>query len=359
MYPLTITTETKTYPIYIGHQLRFQVKSMLQENTISFDKILVITDDNVAPLYLDDVIRSFNSDIVYSYIVKNGEQAKSFNNYIHIQTYAIERNLTRNSLIIALGGGVIGDLAGFVAATFLRGVNYIQMPTTILAHDSAVGGKVAINHDLGKNLIGSFYQPAMVMYDLETLQTLPRRQQLAGFAELIKHALIDEDNSLLTKLQYQSLEQLFTDKVFLSEALYQGMKVKATIVNKDEKEAGIRKYLNFGHTLGHAIESETNYRVLHGEAVIIGMLFALYVSEIHFNKDLNFKGLKSWFEKLGYETHLPTTLNPEDLVVQMKKDKKVTDNQINMVLLEEIGKPTLQTFNDETIKQFLENFYSE
>jgi 3-dehydroquinate synthase len=358
MASLIISTKEKSYPIYIGNGLRYQIQTILEKNAIPYDSVLIITDDNVAPLYLSDVAKGLKAP-VHTFIVNNGEEAKSFANYITIQTYAIQKKLTRQSLIIALGGGVIGDLAGFIAATFLRGISYIQMPTTILAHDSAVGGKVAINHDLGKNLIGAFYHPQAVVYDLETLNSLPRRQQMSGFAEVIKHGLIDKDQALLPFISGKDQDELFSDYHFLREILSHGMKIKAEIVKKDEKETNIRKFLNFGHTLGHAIESESNYRYLHGEAVIIGMIFALYVSEVYFSKELGFQKYKTWFEKLGYETSIPPSLPITNLIEKMKVDKKVVANHIHMILLRDIGEPVVVRFTTEEITEFMHLFIRE
>jgi 3-dehydroquinate synthase len=355
---LKISTKDISYPIYINDGLRYEISTLLEKHTIEYDSVLIITDDNVAALYLDEVARSFQSP-VHTIIVKAGEAAKSFSNYIKIQTFAIEKRLTRQSLIVALGGGVIGDLAGFIAATYLRGVRYIQMPTTILAHDSAVGGKVAINHELGKNLIGAFHQPSMVLYDLETLKTLPRRQLLSGLAEVIKHALIEKDQELLSLVANKGEEELVHNPQFLGDILTHGMKVKAEIVSLDEKEANVRKFLNFGHTLGHAIESESNYRFLHGEAVIIGMLFAIFISEKYFNINLEFQKFKNWFIKLGYETDVPTSLATSKLVERMKVDKKVIANQISMVLLRNLGEPEVISFEAEEITEYLTIFKSE
>jgi 3-dehydroquinate synthase len=360
MKRLNVETKEKTYPIYIGEGIRYQVKELVDKQSLTYSSVLIVTDDNVAPLYLQNVIKSFASSIkVVHYIIPNGEASKSIEHFYNIQTFAIEKGLDRNSLLIALGGGVVGDLGGFVASTFMRGIPFVQMPTTILAHDSAVGGKVAINHELGKNLIGSFYQPILVLYDTETLFTLPKRQLLSGYAEVIKHALLDKDPSFLQLLKSKQVNELFSDPTLLSTVLTRGMTLKASIVKGDEKEKNDRKYLNLGHTLGHAIESETNYHFLHGEAIIVGMLFSIFISERYYKKDLGYQSFKHWFEEIGYETKLPSSVSIRDLVHRMSKDKKANGALINFILLREIGQPSIVAFSQEQMRHFLETFFSE
>src|SRR5690625_191966 len=270
MKTLTVKSSTNEYNVYIGQQIRHQLTDYLSDH---YTAILIITDESVAKLYLDDILNNFSNNHVYQTTIKAGEASKNIHTYHQLQTDALSYGLDRQSLIIALGGGVVGDLAGFVAATFMRGIDYVQIPTTILAHDSSVAGKVAINHDLGKNLIGSFYPPTAVIYDVETLASLPVREIRSGVAEIVKEGLI-ADPELFEHLIAIDLEHLDMEK--LSEYLLKGIHVKANIVERDERESGERKYLNLGHTLAHAIEAEYKYgQITHGEAVAIGLLFAM------------------------------------------------------------------------------------
>ncbi|RKQ13964.1 3-dehydroquinate synthase [Oceanobacillus bengalensis] len=347
---MVIHSSSNSYKIILGEQIRFALSDFLSKD---YSSVFVITDEKVAALYLADIIGNFSSKKVYESIIPHGEQSKSIESFYKLQTEAITNGLDRNSLIIALGGGVVGDLAGFIAATFMRGIDYIQIPTTILAHDSSVGGKVAINHELGKNLIGSFYPPVAVIYDIDTLKSLGEREVRSGYAEIVKEALIADESMfntlLMTNICSVSNEQL-------QEHLAYGINVKANIVEADEKESGIRKYLNLGHTLAHALESELGYGALtHGEAVAIGLLFSLHVSEDVFQHPLPFQELYTWLSDNGYPTSLHAW-NVDSLISKMKSDKKTVNKKIQMVLLKEIGKPTTKEIDDLSMKAYLVSF---
>lgn len=350
---IVVNSTTHAYKIYIGENIRFNLKQYLSKE---YSSIMVVTDDLVAKLYVSDIIGNFKKERIFHEIIPAGEQSKSIANYYNLQTKAIKNELDRKSLIIALGGGVVGDLAGFVAATYMRGIDYIQIPTTILAHDSSVGGKVAINHELGKNLIGSFYSPLAVIYDVNTLQTLGESEVRSGYAELVKEALI-ADKTFFNMLMETNLSDLSSEQ--LVEQLRAGIKIKAAIVESDEKEAGIRKYLNLGHTLGHALEAELGYGVLtHGEAVAIGLLFALRVSEQTFSIELPYEPLLNWLQKNGYPLNLPP-VKREALIDKMKSDKKSTNKTVQMVLLENISEPIVMEINDTDLHQYLKSFIEE
>ncbi|HLR73220.1 MAG TPA: 3-dehydroquinate synthase [Pseudogracilibacillus sp.] len=353
MKQLRVNTSTHDYTISIDEHIRFKLTDFL---TKKYSKILIITDDQIAPLYLSDVYEGLQGEDVVHTIIPSGEATKSIEYYYQLQTTALENRLDRHSLIIALGGGVIGDLSGFVASTFMRGIDYIQMPTTILAHDSSVGGKVAINHELGKNLIGSFYPPVAVIYDVHMVQTLPEHEIRSGYAELVKEAYIS-DEGFLKQLLSQPLTSISKNE--LMEHLYQGVKVKANIVEQDEKEMDIRKFLNFGHTLAHAMEASLGYgRVTHGEAVAIGMLFALKVSEQVYQVDLQYHHLYTWLEKNNYPLSL-FKIDIEKLIHLMKLDKKTLNKNIQFVLLKEIGEPTVYTMEESYLKETLQLFKKE
>lgn len=320
MKSVPVTTETKSYQVFIEAGLRLKVGQFIERQLSEpVSSIFIITDRTVARHYLGEVKKSLASYPLFESVIAVGEASKSFRVYEQLLTEALSHGLDRQSMIIALGGGVVGDVAGFVAATYMRGIRYVQVPTTLLAHDSSVGGKVAINHPLGKNMIGAFHQPEMVLYDPETFETLPLREWRSGFAEVMKHGLIQAPSFYdWLREQVQSFEGLTTED--LNEMLARSIAVKAAIVSKDEQEMDIRAYLNFGHTLGHAIETELGYgRISHGEAVVIGMVFALRLSERVFQCQLPCKLLSSWLAQLGYETAIPNDLLAKDLVETMKK----------------------------------------
>lgn len=356
MINLTVKTTLKTYPVYIGVGAIQQLSTLLKDNSFNFTKIFIITDETVGELYLPTVLKSLSDFSVETIKVPSGEKAKSFDVYYECQTAALKYKLDRHSLILALGGGAVGDLAGFVAATFMRGIPFIQIPTTILAHDSAVGGKVAINHPAGKNMIGSFYQPEAVIYDTKFLESLPIHEKRSGFAEVIKHGLI-QDNSFYEWLKgnISSLNHFSEEE--LVRFLARGIEIKSAIVAEDEKETGVRAYLNFGHTLGHAIEAELGYgKITHGEAVLIGMLFALQLSKKYAGLQFETEPFYEWIHKLGYQVVLPKGLVFDQLIDRMKSDKKSIGQQIRMVLLKEIGKPLLFEFTEEEMQLELEIF---
>lgn len=354
METLSISTSSKTYPLYIGSGIRFNIQSYINDLGSEFSSVFIITDANVEPLFLNDIKKSLTDfNKIYSYVVPSGEESKSFQIFYDCHSFALENELDRKSLLIALGGGVVGDLAGFVAATYMRGIPFIQMPTTLLAHDSSVGGKVAINHPLGKNMIGAFYQPEAVIYDTEMLLTLPEDQWRSGFAEVIKHALIwDEEFYNWLKQEVPSLHELRGEK--LQHALAKGISVKAQVVGQDEKESGIRAFLNFGHTLAHALEADLGYGTLsHGDAVAIGMLFAIRLSQEYYQKDLGLETYRKWFKQYNFPD-IPKNLNANALIQLMKKDKKAQSGSIQMVLMKNIGEVEIVKLTDEFVYKFLE-----
>src|SRR5699024_6365005 len=234
MKRLQVNASARSYEVSVGGELRFQLNNFIKKD---YSKILIVTDDVIVSLYLDDVLNNFSE--AKTYIIHTGEASKTLDMYSQLQTYLLNHHFDRNGLIIFLGGGVVGDLAGFVAATYMRGIDYIQIPTTILAHDSSMGGKVAINHELGKNLIGSFYPPQMVLYDVQTLQSLKHEEIRSGYAELVKEALI-ADETFYRALLDTNLTKI--DSFKLVAHLRKGIEIKAKIVEEDEKETGIRKY---------------------------------------------------------------------------------------------------------------------
>jgi 3-dehydroquinate synthase len=254
-------------------------------------------------------------------------------------SFALQQRLDRASVVLALGGGVVGDLAGFVASTFMRGIPFVQLPTTVLAHDSSVGGKVAINHPLGKNMIGAFYQPVAVIYDTSTLNTLPAREISSGFAEVLKHAFI-WDPSFVDWLEKHSIQCLNLKEPYLTESLSRASAIKSEVVKQDERESGLRAILNFGHTFGHAFEALGNYQMFsHGEAVSIGMALAAVVSERVYGAKVS-RPIISLLKSFGLPVDwhgLPWSF--EEVLHKMYLDKKVREDKLRLVLLKEMGQP--------------------
>lgn len=354
MRKIKVSSESFQYDIYIGSFLTDLIEKELSTTFKRVTKIMIVCDETISRLYLEsflEVVRKHKETVVQ--IVPSGEKAKTFSVFEKCISTAIQEGLDRHSLIIAFGGGAVGDVAGFVAATFMRGIRYVQIPTTLLAHDSAVGGKTAINHPLGKNMVGAFHQPEAVYYDLNFLKTLPIRERLSGFAELIKHGLIG-DRTLLNVLIENVKSIDFQDLSFWEEVIEKGIKVKARIVEQDAEEKNIRALLNFGHTLGHAIENLSQYSISHGEAVLKGMVFALGVSEDKHTLMIPSSDLVYWFRQLGYDTTIPASMSIGELIEQMKRDKKSIGGAIQFILLKQIEQPYETRMDDTDLVRYLE-----
>ncbi|NRR03081.1 3-dehydroquinate synthase [Brevibacillus sp. RS1.1] len=338
---LTVELGERSYEIVIGEGLLDQASALLVEAGIaSTSKLMIVTDENVAVHYLEPllgVLRQHGYQ-AHSAVIAAGEQSKSLTVYERLMTEAIDAGLDRKSAVLALGGGVVGDLAGFVAATYMRGIDFVQMPTTLLAHDSSVGGKVAINHPLGKNLIGAFHQPKVVIYDTKALHSLPKREVAAGFAEVVKHGLI-ADAAFVDWLEDNADRLWQLDSELLGKAIEKGCAVKAAIVSQDETEQGQRALLNLGHTFGHAFEALSAYSTLnHGEAISIGMCLAAKVAErIGFAETGVYHRTKRMMELFHLPTAWPGNLSPKAVLEAMKRDKKTVGGKLALVLPRAIG----------------------
>lgn len=327
----------RSYPIYIGPGL-LDRPELLQRH-IKGKGVLVVTNTTVAPLYLDKVVADIKHGganvIVESVILPDGEKYKDMETLMKIFDKAIETRMDRKCTLVALGGGVIGDMCGFAAASYLRGVNFIQIPTTLMAQvDSSVGGKTGVNHPLGKNMIGSFYQPQCVLIDTDTLNTLPDRELASGVGEIIKYGLIRD--AAFFEWQEKNMEALLTrDPGALSYAIKRSCEIKAEIVSLDEKEGGLRAILNLGHTFGHAIEAGLGYgEWLHGEAVSAGMVMAADMSRrLGWIDDALQKRILSLIERAKVPTAPPTTLSVDTFKNLMAVDKKVSNGELRMILL--------------------------
>jgi 3-dehydroquinate synthase len=338
MQTLHIQLKTRTYPIYIGEGLLSQIQ--LIEPHLKQKHVAVVTNTTVAPLYLESLLSLLKQHgiKVFPIILPDGESYKNQETLNLIYDALLKEKCERTVTLIALGGGVIGDITGYAAATYLRGVPFIQIPTTLLSQvDSSVGGKTGINHPMGKNMIGAFYQPQCVIADIDTLKTLPSREFSAGMAEVIKYGLIrDETFFDWLEKNIEGLMQL--NPSLLVEAIERSCQNKADVVEIDEHESGIRATLNLGHTFGHAIENAMGYGVwLHGEAVATGMVMAAHLSKLMgWLKDAEFNRIV----KLLKEAKLlidPPKISEDQYMHLMSLDKKVVDGKIRLVLQKGIG----------------------
>lgn len=350
----------RSYPIYIGEDLISQPQYFLDH--ISSKHIFIVSNEKVAPLYLESVLSSCNKLKCEYEILPDGEQYKNINSMEILYSSLLEKHCDRHTTLIALGGGVVGDVTGFAAATYQRGVNFIQVPTTLLAQvDSSVGGKTGVNHPLGKNMIGSFYQPRCVIADLNTLNTLDDRELSAGIAEIIKYGLI-RDTEFFSWLENNIQKLVGRDPASLAYAVYRSCENKAQIVAEDELEqTGKRALLNFGHTFGHAIETAMGYgNWLHGEAVGCGMLMAARLSiKQGWLNEQDYIRIETLIEKANLPTSVPDKMVSNDFVQHMSVDKKVRDGKVYLVLLKGIGDAVLTAdLKGDSFKDNLQEYCS-
>lgn len=346
MQTISISTG-KPYQVLIGTGLLARTGTLLNEFS-NVRKVAVVTDDRVAPLYLQTVTDSFSEPIAVSHIiVRHGETAKCADNLMTLLSFFCQEGLTRTDLVIALGGGVIGDLTGFAASCYLRGIRYVQIPTTLLAQvDSSVGGKTAINIPEGKNLVGSFYQPSKVLCDTDTLDTLTPEDFSGGLGEVIKYGCI-WDASLFEQIGRMQ------DKAVRAEVVARCIQIKADIVAQDEHDTGLRMILNFGHTLGHAVEKYHHYRdYTHGEGVAIGMVAITRMAE---SKGLTPIGCADRMEALCKACGLPTACDvpKEELLRTCALDKKNMGAELRLILLNDIGSCRIVSMSQTEFSDFL------
>jgi 3-dehydroquinate synthase len=341
MRSLNVALGERSYPIYIGHHL-LDASELLNRH-IDSRHVLIVTNEIVAPLYLSMVQESLPGCSVATVVLPDGEIHKTMDTAMKVIDTLISLKMSRNTHIVALGGGVVGDLAGFVAACYQRGIPFIQIPTTLLAQvDSSVGGKTAVNHPLGKNMIGAFYQPKCVIADMTTLQTLPDREFSAGLAEVIKYGLIrDPDFFEWLELHIDDLLNQDLDK--LGYAVERSCFNKAEVVASDERESGLRATLNLGHTFGHALETGMGYgEVLHGEAVAIGICLAADLSRrLGWLTDTDVARIVALLERARLPVTPPADLGVDDYLEHMSVDKKNVEGQLRFILLKKIGWATL------------------
>ncbi|MDF7670382.1 3-dehydroquinate synthase [Orbaceae bacterium ESL0721] len=335
---LDVTLGERNYPISIGKGLLNQFNHfMLPPNS----RVLIATNTTIAPLYLTKLTTMLEANGVKtdSIIVPDGEKYKTVETWNTILTALLSGNHTRQTTLIALGGGVIGDVVGFAASAYQRGIKFIQVPTTLLAQvDSSVGGKTAINHPLGKNMIGAFYQPQAVVIDIDCLKTLPARELSAGLAEVIKYGII-LDAEFFNWLESHIDDLLRLDPEAVSYCIYHCCKLKAEVVIADETEQNLRAILNLGHTYGHAIEAELGYgNWLHGEAVSVGILMAAQTANLLGKMSLSdIDRIKNLLQRAGLPVTRPETMPPAAYLPHMLRDKKVLSGQLRLVIPTKIG----------------------
>ncbi|MES2624112.1 MAG: 3-dehydroquinate synthase [Pseudomonadota bacterium] len=348
METLTVDLGERSYPIHIGSDLLSRRDLILPH--FKSRQVCIVTNDTVAPLYLEklkSILGDFQVEVV---ILKDGEKYKTLETVTQVYDSLLKQNFSRSSTLIALGGGVIGDMTGFAAATYQRGVNFIQIPTTLLAQvDSSVGGKTGVNRPLGKNMVGAFYQPKCVLADISTLNTLAERELKAGLAEVVKYGLINNPEFFAWIEQNLAL-LLSRDADALKHAILVSCAEKARIVASDEREEGIRAILNFGHTFGHAIETATGYSEwLHGEAVATGMVMASDLSwRLGLLEQKDAQRIKKIIAASGLPVK-PPSIDVSTFLSLMGKDKKADQGNIKFILLDAIGKARVQAGVDPSL----------
>lgn len=360
---VTVQLDERSYPILIGPGLIDQTGARMAP-VMSGKRAFVVTDDSVAPLYLDRLLASLDkAGITHLHtVLPHGESTKDFPHLEALLDAMLEARCERSTMVVALGGGVVGDLTGFAAAILQRGVDFVQVPTTLLAQvDSSVGGKTGINTHHGKNLVGAFHQPRLVLADTQVLTTLPRRQVLAGYAEVVKYGCIDEPE-FFAWLEENGAQVIVGDEAARRHAVAVSCRAKARIVAADEREGGVRALLNLGHTFGHALEAETGFsgELLHGEAVAIGMVMAFRLSaRLGLAPVEDAARLERHLAKVG----LPTGLNRnrvwdvDRLVHHMAGDKKVKNGKVTFVLAKGIGQSVLsRDVPQDAVRAMLEDF---
>ncbi len=360
---LNIETKTQKYPIFIGRKLSTKVSQIAKSNSINFKKCLLVIDNNVPKKFIYNIKKSLKNKIIYIYYFKASEKNKNINSVNNILEILLNKNFSREDTLISVGGGITGDISGFAASLFKRGLKFINIPTTLLSQvDSSIGGKTGVNTKYGKNLIGSFYQPQLVISDTQFLKTLPEREIICGYGEILKHSLIG-NKKFYNFLNKNKNRILNLSSPFLEKAIYESCKIKKIVVEKDEKEQGLRKILNFGHSFAHAFEATLGFskKLNHGEAVILGIKAALNFSIItkHMNKD-EYYSIMNHINNSDLPSSIRKFFSTKDLnkiLSFMTKDKKNRSDKINLVLLRKIGDPIIdKEYSKQKLSLFFKNF---
>ena len=358
MMELNVDLGDRSYPIFIGPGLLSQPERLTPY--INGKQVVIVSNETVAPLYMEQLISTLTGYDLLKIILPDGESFKTLETLNTIFDELLKARHTRKTTLIALGGGVVGDMTGFAAACYQRGVDFIQVPTTVLSQvDSSVGGKTGVNHALGKNMIGAFYQPNVVLIDTDTLSTLPDRELSAGLAEVIKYGLIC-DQPFYEWLEKNIDRLMNRDIEALSYAIHRSCHDKARVVEEDEKESGLRAILNLGHTFGHAIETHMGYgKWLHGEAVAAGMVMAADLSRrLGRITESEMDALIALLKRANLPVVPPSDMSPDDFMALMSIDKKVLDGQLRLILLESIGHAVVDDcFDTQALADCLESYH--
>lgn len=358
MIELRVELGARSYPIYIGSGLLGDQKLLAPH--CSGSEFMVVSNETVAPLYLDRLLEQLPADTSV-FTLNDGEQFKTWESLNQIFDQLLAEKHSRKTTLLALGGGVVGDITGFAAACYQRGVSFIQVPTTLLAQvDSSVGGKTAVNHPLGKNMIGAFHQPLAVIADTDVLRSLPPREFAAGMAEVIKYGLL-ADADFFSWLEQNAAAIFAYDESALQYAIKRSCEIKADIVARDETEQGVRALLNLGHTFGHAIETSMQYQgILHGEAVGIGMRLAVAMSVMEGSLTGNDQSrVEKLLSDCGLPLLPPIALKVEDIKSAMLLDKKVVAGSLRLVLLDSIGQASVrEEFSTAVLDRALESVFN-
>ena len=357
---LQINTKDQKYPIFIGSKLITKLSKLLNKSSIKFDKCLLVIDNKVPKTLIRKILKSLPKKQTIIHVFNASELNKNQSSVNKILTILLKKNFHRNDCLISIGGGITGDVSGFAASIFKRGIKFINVPTTLLAQvDSSIGGKTGINSIHGKNSIGSFYQPSLVISDIIFLKTLPKREIICGYGEILKHSLIANKKFFLF-LNKNATKILNLKSPFIERSIYQSCLIKKKIIEIDEKEKNLRKILNFGHTFAHAYEATLQYskKLNHGEAVILGIMNA---SKFSLKNNLLSKSEFELIKNHLIQFKLPIKLKKKipsnrlsRVVSFMKKDKKNNTKKINLILLKKIGQPILNlNFENKKIHSFL------
>jgi 3-dehydroquinate synthase len=357
---LKINTKTQQYPIIIGSNLIFNISKIIKDNSINFKKCLVIIDKNISKKIISQIKKSLNKKKIYIHFFKADEINKNINNVNKILDILLNKNFSREDCLISVGGGITGDISGFAASLFKRGLKFINIPTTLLSQvDSSIGGKTGVNTKHGKNLIGSFYQPNLVISDIQFLKTLPNREVICGYGEILKHSLIANKN-FFNFLNKNTKKIINLKSPFIEKAIFESCKIKKNVVEKDEKEKNLRKILNFGHTFAHAYEASLGYskKLNHGEAVILGMKTALSFSlKNNLLKKDEYQSINNHITNSKLPSNIKKFFKTKDLkkiMSFMLKDKKNYSDKISLVLLKKIGSPIIdKEYNKKNLSLFL------
>ena len=357
---LQIKTGNQKYPIFMGKNILDKLKVILRKNLINFNQCLVIADKNVPKKLISKVLNSLPKKKILLHYFNANEKNKNQKSVDDILSILLSKNFNRNDCLISVGGGITGDVSGFAASIFKRGLKFVNIPTTLLSQvDSSIGGKTGINNKYGKNLIGSFYQPSLVISDINFLKSLPKREIICGYGEILKHAII-ADKKFFTFLNINGSKVLSLKSPLIEKAIFKSCSIKKKVVETDEKEIGLRKVLNFGHTFAHAYEATLGYskKLNHGEAVILGIKTAARFSLLNkILKTKEFELIENHLNKLNLPRNITkffSTKHHNKILSFMKKDKKNITNKLNLVLLKKIGSPIYNLqFDEKKVNLFL------